>query len=169
MVTVEFCNNYMEEAEKELLNLLDQHIQDKTVQSFIEDAIVEAESELKVEPEKLAASVQVPLKIFGSHFPPSLKSCRVFVLRAGTEFKAERHPNSHQRVRSLKGSGQIRIFEEGGYYIVFLQSALTASIQERWISVKDSIWHQPIAGEKNWAMLAFHTVSENSLIDEYKN
>ncbi len=158
----------MDKVENKLLVLVDRCVRQEFAQSYIRDAVNKAETELLTEPEKLAASVQVPIKIFGNEFPSSLKSCRVFVLRANTEFKTERHPNSHQRVLSLKGKGQIRICQEGGYSIVLLQSEYIAPIQNRWASVKENVWHQPVAGEENWAMLAFHTVSEDSLIDEYK-
>jgi hypothetical protein len=41
-------------------------------------------------------------------------------------------------------------------------------IDTRWASLPANIWHQPVAGEEDWAVIAFHTASEKDLIDEYQ-
>lgn len=157
----------MDENEQELLALLEDLSVTDSAQSAIERAVAEAKEELKDKEEKLGSSVQLPLSVFGDRLPPIIKSCRVFVLRGGTEFKIERHPNSHQRVLSFGGSGEIRVFDNEGTWTASLGSVRQAPLDERWASVPENMWHQPVAGPDDWAVLAFHTASEEDLIDEY--
>jgi len=156
----------MDENEHELVALLEDLSVTDSAQSAIERAVAQAKQELKDKEEKLGGSVQLPLSVFGDKLPPFIKSCRVFVLRGGTEFKIERHPNSHQRVLSLEGSGEIRVFHDDGTWTASFGSVRQAPLDKRWASLHENVWHQPVAGPDDWAVLAFHTASEEDLIDE---
>jgi hypothetical protein len=158
----------MEKEEKMLLSNLDECVATPRAQAVIKEAVAKAETELQVERTKSGVSVQISLSVFGEDIPDFIKSCRVFVLRGATQFKTERHPNSTQRILSLKGAGEIRVFTEQGLRTASLRSDRYAAVDERWAVLEQNVWHQPVAGPKNWAVLAFHTAPEKELIDEYK-
>ena len=52
---------------------------------------------------------------FGEGVPESIRSCWIFVIRAGAVTGAERHPNSHQRSFSLIGSGTFELRDGPGW------------------------------------------------------
>ena len=58
---------------------------------------------------KLMAWETVPLRAFADGLPESIRSCWIFVIRAGATTGAERHPNSHQRSYSLIGGGTFEL------------------------------------------------------------
>jgi hypothetical protein len=158
----------MDHREQALLRQLESVLEGQPARPAIDAAIAESKRQLDADRQRPAGSVQVPLSVYGPNFPSVIKSCRVFVLRAGSEFKIERHPNSHQRVLSLAGSGKIRVFEKSTPRDVSLRSDMTGSLEVRWASLSENIWHQPVSGNKDWVVLTFHTASEKELIDEYK-
>jgi hypothetical protein len=49
----------------------------------------------------------IPLSVYGNALPAAIRSSWVFILRAGANTGAERHPNSHQRMMSFEGSGDM--------------------------------------------------------------
>jgi hypothetical protein len=61
---------------------------------------------------KVMAWEPIPLSIYGNALPAMIRSIWVFILRAGTNTGAERHPNSHQRMMSFEGSGDMQIRDE---------------------------------------------------------
>ena len=121
------------------------------------------------DPERLTAAVQVSLSVFGDNLPSEIKSCRVFALRAGLASRTECHPNSHQRMLSLAGTGEIKVFDGLEPHTVSLRSDRGGPLELRWGSLQENIWHQPIAGPKDWVVLTFHTAIEAELIDEYRD
>src|SRR5262245_38902256 len=58
---------------------------------------------------RLMAWEIVPLSAFASALPENIRSCWIFVIRAGAATGAERHPNSHQRSFSLIGGGTFEL------------------------------------------------------------
>src|SRR5690349_10368844 len=50
----------------------------------------------------------VPLDLYGTPLPETIRSSWVFILRAGAATGAERHPNSRQRMMSYRGSGDLQ-------------------------------------------------------------
>lgn len=159
----------MNKSEKSLLAKLGELARAAEANSIIQEAIVKAETELRQDPSKLGATVQIPLSIFGKGIPASIKSCRVFALRENTPFKTERHPNSHQRVLSLKGTGEVRVVEEGNPWTARLRSDPDAPIEEHWATLQENVWHQPVAGPEGWVVLTFHTAPEGESLDEYRD
>jgi hypothetical protein len=61
---------------------------------------------------KVMAWEPIPLSIYGNALPAMIRSSWVFILRAGTNTGAERHPNSHQRMMSFEGSGDMQVEDE---------------------------------------------------------
>lgn len=157
----------METSEKLLLETLDDLVFRADVQKTLEDLVRQAQSGLAAEPERPASSLPVDLRIFPSNLPPTIRSCRVFVLRAFREAKVERHRNSSQRVVSFAGTGTIRTLGPVGSKSHELLSDRSLPLERRWHRVDENIWHQPMAGPDNWVAIAFHTTLESELQDEY--
>jgi hypothetical protein len=94
----------------------------------------------------------------------------VFVLRAGVDTGAERHPNSHQRMMSFEGSGDMRTGQPGHWQSNLLISNPGAPLEQRWVSIPRNAWHRPVVGkETDWTVVSFHTVTANELIEERPN
>ena len=108
----------------------------------------------------------VPLAVFDRSLPEAIKSCWVFVIRAGAETGAERHPNSHQRSLSLTGRGEFQLREGGRWESYPLVSAPGAPRERRWVSIPPSTWHRLFVGGESWGMLSFHTVAAADLVEE---
>ncbi len=114
----------------------------------------------------LMAWETVPLGVFGSRLPESIRSCWIFVIRAGAETGAERHPNSHQRSLSLTGTGRFELRERGSWASRPLVSTAGGAVEQRWVTIPRSTWHRLFVGTQAWGMLSFHTVAPEELIEE---
>ena len=108
----------------------------------------------------------IPLSAFAGGLPESIRSCWIFVIRAGADTGPERHPNSHQRSFSLIGGGTFELRTGTNWYSHPLKSADLASIEQRWVSIPPSTWHRLFVGSEAWGMLSFHTVAPEELIEE---
>ena len=121
----------------------------------------------------------IPLEIFGEGLPREIRSGWIFVLRAGADTGAERHPNSHQRMMTLRGSGDMKTESKKGELRIkkdekgidwqssVLVSEAGAPLERRWISIPPSVWHRPVVGrDGDWVVISFHTVSAEELIEE---
>jgi hypothetical protein len=108
----------------------------------------------------------VPRDAFGEGLPRSIRSCWIFVIRAGASTGAERHPNSHQRSFSLIGSGAFELRGGTNWRSHPLESTERASVEQRWVSIPASTWHRLFVGSEPWGMLSFHTVDPGELIEE---
>ena len=159
----------MDQREQEYLRKIEALLNSEKAWLAIDKAVLETQAMLDADPERFTAAVQVSLSVFGESLPSEIKSCRVFTLRAEFESRTECHPNSHQRVLSLEGIGEIRVFDDPEPFTVSLRSNKSGPLELRWGSLKENIWHQPVAGPKDWVVLTFHTASEAELIDEYKD
>jgi hypothetical protein len=133
---------------------------------FIE-AAQDAKAILTADASKLAASVVLPLELFGSSLPSELKSCRLSVMRGGTAYHIERHPNATQYVLSIDGKGSIRVKSGDEWVVSSLSSASAASLMERWHTVPANTWHQPTPSDHDWTVVAFHSAPANELKDDY--
>jgi hypothetical protein len=157
----------METSEKLLLETLDDLVFRTDVQKTLENLARQARSGLAAEPEQRAASLPVDLGTFPSNLPPTIRSCRVFVLRASRKAGIERHRNSYQRVVSFTGTGNISTLGLEGWKSRELSSDRSLPLDRRWHGVDKDIWHQPTAGPDSWVAIAFHTALESELLDEY--
>ena len=115
----------------------------------------------------------IPLTIYGSVLLSPIKSSWIFVLRAGANTGAERHPNSHQRMMSFQGSGDMQVQagssapNNEGWQSNMLISDSDAPLEKRWISIPQNLWHRPIISkEGDWMVVSFHTVPAEELIEE---
>jgi hypothetical protein len=120
----------------------------------------------------------IALTIFSGALPAVIHSSWVFILRAGVNTGAERHPNSYQRMMSFEGIGDMQTDAEsagGGARapsdIVWeshvLGSDPDVSLERHWISIPQNVWHQPVVAKgADWVVVSFHTVPAEELIEE---
>jgi len=103
------------------------------VRGQISPVVMRVRTELGRKPQALMTWEPISLEVFGGALPTEIRSSWVFVLRAGADTGAERHPNSHQRMMSLQGSGDMRTEEEGNWRSNLLTSEPAALLKRRWI------------------------------------
>ncbi len=108
----------------------------------------------------------LPLEIYSNALPPLVLSSWVFVLRAGATTGAERHPNSHQRVISLRGNGDLQTGGPQHWQSQLLVSDDSADLLRRWATIPPNVWHQAVVPSQDWAVVSFHTCLANDLIEE---
>ncbi|MBI4881216.1 MAG: hypothetical protein HY812_16395 [Planctomycetes bacterium] len=90
----------------------------------------------------------------------------MFVIRARSAAGSERHPNSHQRMRSFNGAGDLQTFEAGTWRRHPLRSRPGGPILGSWVSVPPNTWHQAVTPAKDWAGVSFQTAAAADLIEE---
>jgi hypothetical protein len=103
----------MSPAELQLLELLDAILNQDNVRAAIDPIANQVEQELMQNRSALMAWQPVPLSVFAGSVQLEIQSSWVFVLRAGAMTGAERHPNSHQRVMSYGGRGNLQTMVDG--------------------------------------------------------
>ena len=163
----------MTAAERAILVGLDQILRSERVQTLIRPVVERVRAKLSREATSFMAWEPIPLTVYCGVLPGAVKSSWVFVLRAGANTGAERHPNSHQRMMSFRGSGDMQVQEDSsapkddGWQSNTLTSDSDAPLEKRWISIPQNIWHQPvISKEADWVVVSFHTVPAEELIEE---
>ncbi|PYK68471.1 MAG: hypothetical protein DME45_07290 [Verrucomicrobia bacterium] len=163
----------MTAAERAILVGLDQILRSEKVGMFIRPVMERVRTRLSQETGALMAWEPIPLTIYGGALPDAIKSSWVFVLRAGANTGAERHPNSHQRMMSFQGSGDMQLQagslapNDESWQSNILISDSDAPLEKRWISIPQNVWHQPvISKEGDWVVVSFHTVPAEELIEE---
>ena len=163
----------MTAAERAILVGLDQILQSERVQTLIRPVVERVRAKLSREATSLMAWEPIPLTVYCGVLPGAVKSSWVFVLRAGANTGAQRHPNSDQRMMSFQGAGDMQVQEgssassDESWQSNRLISDSDAPLEKRWISIPQNIWHQPvISKEADWVVASFHTVPAEELIEE---
>ena len=95
--------------ERARLEALDAVIRSNELRAKIKAVVDRVGAALAQKPEAVMTWEPIPLETFGPGLPPEIRSAWVFVLRAGADTGAERHPNSHQRMMTLHGTGDMRV------------------------------------------------------------
>jgi hypothetical protein len=164
--------------ERLVLETLDTIMRSEEVRAHIFPIVKRVHDELAQKSDVLMTWEPVALETFGSDLPPAIQSGWVFVLRAGADTGAERHPNSHQRMMTFVGTGDMKIDAKGmpneveaesdiAWHSHILVSDTGAPLERRWISIPKNIWHRPVIPKGgDWIVVSFHTVSEVELIEE---
>ena len=157
----------MTKEERSLLEVLDTALRSKSVRERIRSIVVRVREQLARKKDALMSWEPFPLEILAAELPHEIRSAWVFVLRAGADTGAERHPNSHQRMMSLEGSGDFQTGQPGNWQSNVLLSDSDAPLERRWISIPPNVWHRPVIdGAADWAVVSFHTVPAEELIEE---
>ena len=156
----------MSPEELQILELLDAILNQDAVRAAIDPIANQVEQELMQNRSALMAWQPVPLPVVAGGIPPDIQSSWVFILRAGATTGAERHPNSHQRVMSYRGFGDLQTIVDGQWRSSELVSELQMPLLKRWASIPVSVWHQAVVPQQNWVVVSFHTVPAHELIEE---
>lgn len=152
--------------EKTILQKLDAALSYGSTATWLDEIISNVEQELVRKSDDLLDWKSVPLSLYHLPLPEQIRSSWVFILRANTTTGAERHPNSHQRMMSYRGSGDFQTRTDGPWCSHRLISDPAASLEERWISIPPNVWHQAVVADKHWIVISFHTVPDHELIEE---
>jgi hypothetical protein len=153
--------------ERSCLELLDTILRFENVREQIRPVVERVRAELDRKTEAMMTWESISPILFGRALPPGIRSAWVFVLRAGADTGAERHPNSHQRMMTFEGSGDIQTGEPGQWQSNVLVSDPEARLERRWISIPPNVWHRPVVGkDADWVVVSFHTVPAEELIEE---
>jgi hypothetical protein len=156
-------------TEQAILESLDGILQSKEVREKILPIVERVRAKLARTPKEVMAWEPIPLATFGNALPPTICSSWVFILRAGINTGAERHPNSHQRMMSFDGSGDLQIASDlnSPWQSNVLRDDSSAPLEQRWVSIPQNVWHQPVVSkEGDWVVVSFHTVTAEELIEE---
>ena len=153
--------------ERTCLDSIDTILRSEPVRRQIRPVVERVRAELARKKEALMTWEPIALTVFGDALPPEIRSAWVFVLRAGADTGAERHPNSHQRMMTFEGSGDMQTGEPGQWQSNVLVGDRDAPVEQRWISIPQNVWHRPVVGaDADWTVVSFHTVPAEELIEE---
>ncbi len=156
----------MEKSELRILEALDISVRLESTRILIDERAARVERALNQNPDENLAWEPIPLEFYTSPLPEEIRSSWVFILRAHATTGPERHPNSHQRMMSYRGSGDFQTRNDGIWESHFLKSEQSDSFKKGWISIPPGIWHQGVVGTENWVVVSFQTVLEKELIEE---
>jgi hypothetical protein len=156
----------MDQEEFRILEALDLAVRSEAIRRKIQAIVARVEQKLRERPDDVLAWEPIPLDFYTTPLPETIRSSWVFILRANTTTGAERHPNSHQRMMSYRGSGDFQTRPAGDWCSHLLTSDPTAPIAERWISIPPYVWHQGVVPGENWVVVSFQTAAEHELIEE---
>jgi hypothetical protein len=156
----------MDHEESRILEALDIAVRSESIRPKIDAIVARVEQKLRERPDDMLAWEPIPLNFYIAPLSETIRSSWVFILRANTTTGAERHPNSHQRMMSYRGTGDFQTRTDGDWVSHLLTSDQTVPIAERWISIPPNVWHQGVVPGENWVVVSFHTVAEHELIEE---
>jgi hypothetical protein len=157
----------MAPEERTRLESIDTILRSENVREQIRPIIERVRADLARKKQAVMTWEPISLTVFGSALPPEIRSAWVFVLRAGVDTGAERHPNSHQRMMTFDGSGDMQTGEPGQWQSNVLIGNPDAPLEQRWISIPPNAWHRPVVGkDADWTVVSFHTVAAEELIEE---
>lgn len=157
---------FMNQVEEKLLASLEIALNNKFIVPLINKSVSNIKLELS-ETDSISITKTIPVDRFNGLLPGQIKLCRIFALKANTKSRIERHTNSYQRTLTCFGEGDTKILENN-VWKSNIRKGLGSSIENRWLSVPENTWHQPIALSTDWITITFHTASESEIIDEYK-
>jgi hypothetical protein len=155
----------MNAASDPIIAALDRVVARSAVATVVRERLARVLRQLEGSPGPMAWET-IPLGAFETSLPESIRSCWIFVIRAGAATGAERHPNSHQRSLSLTGTGTFELRERGSWASHPLVSTEGGAPERRWVTIPPSTWHRLFVDTQAWGMLSFHTVAPEELIEE---
>ena len=125
----------MDASELRILEALDAAVRSDAATATIGEIVARVERALNQRPDEVMAWEPVPLEVYGDPLPPMIASSWVFILRAGVDTGAERHPNSHQRMMVYHGDGDFQTRDGNDWDSSLLTSDPAAPIGRRWVSI----------------------------------
>ena len=176
--STELTESGMTTEERSLLQKLDEILRLQRVHAQIRPIVERVRADLAGKQDALMAWEPIALSIFKGALPATIQSSWVFILRAGANTGAERHPNSHQRMMSFEGTGDLQTDaeladksahapSEIAWQSNILVSDPEALLDRRWISIPQNVWHRPVVPKgADWVVVSFHTVPAAELVEE---
>jgi hypothetical protein len=155
--------------EKTVLESLDRIVRSSDLQAALQPIVRRGHEQLTTQPHSVMTWEPIAMSLLGDRLPAGIRSAWVFILRAGVNTGPERHPNSHQRMMSFIGSGDLQTRETSGspWISNVLLSDPAQPLEQRWVSIPPNVWHQPVTPPgKDWVVVSFHTVTAEELIEE---
>jgi len=152
--------------ERDVLQILDELVKNTSIATMIDPIVSRVEQKLIQQPDAVMAWEPIPLGLYGKELPALIRSSWVFILRAQATTGAERHPNSHQRMVSYRGSGDFQVWSGERWNTNLLVSDCEAPLENRWISIPPYTWHQAVVPNNDWVVVSFHTAAQDELIEE---
>ena len=162
-------NGAVTPKERAIIEQLDGILRSEKVRRTIEAVVAQVRADLARRPGAVMAWEPIPLALYGEMLPPQIESSWVFILRAGVNTGAERHPNSHQRMTTFEGVGDLQVRPDLNslWESHVLRNDPNAPLEQRWVSIPVNTWHQPVvAPEADWVVVSFHTVAAEELIEQ---
>ncbi len=155
-----------DDRELTTLCLLDELLHRAAIRAAIDPLASRVLAQLDADALAPLAWESIPLGLYGDTLPRFIRSSWVFVLRGNSASGAERHPNSHQRVMSYRGVGDLQVFIDGEWRSHVLGDNPQAPVRSRWASIPHDTWHQAVVAGPHWVVVSFHTVPDHELIEE---
>jgi quercetin dioxygenase-like cupin family protein len=124
------------------------------------------ESALAAHPDQRQAWEPVDLGSLSFEAPAGVRSCWVFILRAGAKFGPERHPNSQQRTVVLSGAARFEILAGDSWSPRPVSATAGEPEAADAISIPPGTWHRIQVGPRNCICVSFHTIPAPELIEE---
>ena len=155
-----------DERELTTLRLLDELLCRAAIRAAIDPIASRVLAQLDADALAPLAWEPIPSGLYSGALPEFIRSSWVFALRGNSASGAERHPNSHQRVRSYRGVGDLQVFVDGAWRSHVLSDNPHAALLSRWASIPHNTWHQAVVTGPHWAVVSFHTVPDHELIEE---
>lgn len=152
--------------ERAILESLDEVLRSQSVRELIHPVAERVSRELQTNKSAVMAWKPIPLTAFNTRLPATIRSSWIFILRANSVTGAERHPNSHQRMMSFQGHGDLQMMIGDSWQSHRLTSDMSDPIESRWVSVPPNVWHQAVVQEGDWVVVSFHTVPAEELVEE---
>lgn len=150
----------------DILTELDAAVAEPAIAQYVNSVVPTLELRLRLDPTAIMAWEPIPLEKYRS-LPLEIRSSWIFVLRKGTTTGAERHPNSHQRMMSYRGTADFPEVHDETWVSHRLTSDRSRPIAERWASIPPYTWHQGMVdADQHWVVVSFHTVPAEELIEE---
>ena len=159
----------MATEDRSLLEGLDEILRSNDVRAQIQPIIARVRADLAQKQKTVMAWEPIPLATYGGALPTEIRSSWVFILRAGANTGAERHPNSHQRMMSFEGTGDMQVQPglESSWQSNVLKTDPKLPVEQRWVSIPQNVWHRPVVPKgADWVVVSFHTVPAEELIEE---
>jgi hypothetical protein len=156
-------------SERHLLAHLDAVCREAGDRGELVAFVEQVEDHLLRNPQSVMSWTPIPLDRYRGRVPQGILSSWAFGLRAGSTSGAERHPNSHQRMVSIRGEGtlQMRSTLDRPWHSLPMTSDPMAALEQRWASVPVNHWHQVVVPDtSHWVVVSFHTAHEHELLEE---
>jgi branched-chain amino acid aminotransferase len=155
----------MKEHDRTLLERLDTLTRRSDVRALIDAYALSARARLAGDPVAAMSWSAIPAKRFPADMPDGIASAWVFVVRRGRASGCHMHPNSVQRSFSYEGRGTMLVGPPDRAERISLVDDPQAPLEQRTCVIGPKTYHDAEAGDRDWVVVSFHTVSANTLAE----